>query len=343
MRSTLIDLQRPLGQKFDGDLRRIINRHDLVVRPMQNQDGNVHLLQVLGTVRLGEDCDAVVRVLEPAHHALLPPGPDQSLADLVLVEVAIEAEEGARRDVDEELGAVFDHCRAEAVEYLHWQATWIRVGLEHERWHGADENRLAHAACTVAAAESRDLAATGRVTDEYDVLQVEVFQELVKVIGVGVHVVSGPGLAGPAVATAVVGDAAVAVVAQEEHLVFPVIAVQRPTMREGDDGILWIAPVLVIDGLSVFEVQVRHVDICLAGMVARYSMGIFRCSRRKQTVSLMKSRFLSGLHCFVAKFLVYIHPMVHTQRLQLTTGDLYYLFQGRRTRMFLMLRTVACW
>ena len=53
------------------------------------------------------------------------------------------------------------------------------------------------------------------------VAKVERLDKLVKVIGVRIHVVAVPGLAGTPVAAAIVGDATVSASGQEDHLVLP--------------------------------------------------------------------------------------------------------------------------
>ena len=61
-------------------------------------------------------------------------------------------------------------------------------------------------------------------------------------------------------AAAIVSDAAIAMVAQEEHLVFPVVAVERPAMGEDNDWTSWVTPVLVEDLGLVFGGDERHDD-----------------------------------------------------------------------------------
>jgi hypothetical protein len=63
------------------------------------------------------------------------------------------------------------------------------------------------------------LAAAGGVTDQDHILEVEGVEELGEVVGVGVQVVAIPGLAGAAVAGAVVGDGLVAVGRDQHGLV----------------------------------------------------------------------------------------------------------------------------
>ena len=97
------------------------------------------------------------------------------------------------------------------------------------------------------------------MADQHGILEIEVLEEFVQIVGPGVHVVALPGLAGAAVAATVVGDDAVAVVGEEEHLVLPVVAVQGPAMREYYDGAGFVAPIFVVYLGLVFEGEDRHV------------------------------------------------------------------------------------
>jgi len=94
------------------------------------------------------------------------------------------------------------------------------------------------------------------VADERGAVQAERFDELRQIVGVRVHVVAVPWLARTAVAATIVGDAAIAVERQVDHLVFPRIGVERPAMAE-DDG--WSgAPVLVVDSRAVLGGDRAH-------------------------------------------------------------------------------------
>lgn len=59
-------------------------------------------------------------------------------------------------------------------------------------------------------------------------------------------------------ATTIMSNTAISMVAQEEHLVLPVIAVEWPSVRENDDLALWITPVLVVDLGVIFGGDERH-------------------------------------------------------------------------------------
>jgi hypothetical protein len=108
----------------------------------------------------------------------------------------------------------------------------------------------------VATDVARDLATSRREADQDDIPKIERADERREVIGVGVHLVAVPGLTGAAVAAAVVSDAAQAVGRQREHLRFPAVRVQRPSVAEhhGATG----SPVLVEDAHAVVRGDRRH-------------------------------------------------------------------------------------
>src|ERR1035437_11121026 len=87
--------------------------------------------------------------------------------------------------------------------------------------------------------------------DEDDTFQIELFDDIREVAGIGAHIVATPGLARPAMAATVMGNAAIAVGGQEQHLSLPAIRTEGPAMAE--DHRLCCAPVLVIDLRTVFR------------------------------------------------------------------------------------------
>ena len=70
---------------------------------------------------------------------------------------------------------------------------------------------------------AHDLAAAGRVADVHGVMDIEVRGHRGQVVGVVIHVVTVAGLRGPAVPAPVVGDDAIAVLQEEQHLGVPVV------------------------------------------------------------------------------------------------------------------------
>src|SRR5216683_1191633 len=107
----------------------------------------------------------------------------------------------------------------------------------------------------------RHLAAAGGVTDMHGILQVEMRCKSRKIGGIMIHVVTVARLRGPAVAAAVMGDDAIAVTQEEQHLRVPVICRQRPSMAEHDG--LTLSPVLVEDLNAVLGRDRRHSIISL--------------------------------------------------------------------------------
>src|SRR5664280_1567619 len=89
-----------------------------------------------------------------------------------------------------------------------------------------------------------------------DSIEVERFDELRQVIGVGIHVIAITRLGRTAVAATIMGDAAAVVGRQEHHLAFPGIGAERPAVTENDG--FSCAPVLVIDLCAVFGGERVH-------------------------------------------------------------------------------------
>src|SRR5262245_13579318 len=72
-----------------------------------------------------------------------------------------------------------------------------------------------------------------------------------------IHVMAAAGLGGAAMAAPVMGDDAIAVLEEEQHLRVPIIGRQRPAVAEHDG--LTLAPVLVEDLHAVFGGDRVHV------------------------------------------------------------------------------------
>jgi hypothetical protein len=94
------------------------------------------------------------------------------------------------------------------------------------------------------------------VTNQRDLLKVKGFDHCREVVGIAIHVVSGGGLAGPAVATPVVRDDAETVLREEKHLPVPHVGIQGPAVREGNGRAS--APVLVVNLRSIFRCDCTH-------------------------------------------------------------------------------------
>jgi len=93
------------------------------------------------------------------------------------------------------------------------------------------------------------LPAAGRVANVDYIPQIQLFDQFRQVISIGIHVISGPRLAGAPMAPPVMRDAAVTAIREEEHLIVPRVRTERPSMTE--DYWLACAPVLVINLCAV--------------------------------------------------------------------------------------------
>src|SRR5438093_915567 len=171
---------------------------------MLHQDWHVDLLEILREVRLREGHDAVVVSLGPTHHALAPPVPDHALCGLRTG--TVEAVERSGRDVVVELRSVRGDLRLKVVEHLLRQSPGIGRRLHHQRRHGADDDRLGHAAFAVAREVVHHFAAPRRVPDMDCVLEVEMGGQLRQIVGIMIHVMTVADLAGTAMASTAVGD-----------------------------------------------------------------------------------------------------------------------------------------
>src|SRR5437667_632602 len=92
-----------------------------------------------------------------------------------------------------------------------------------------------------------------------------------------IHVMAAAGLGGAAMAAPVMGDDAIAVLEEEQHLRVPIIGRQRPAVAEHDG--LAFAPVLVEDFNAVFGRDRAHVLSPLYGVTSLESAG-FSIRRR---------------------------------------------------------------
>ncbi len=256
VREALVGLQRAILEQLCRQRPGVRIGNDLIVVAMHYQDGHRDLFQVFGEVGLRERDDAVVVRLGAAHHALPPPVLDHGLGGFGAG--TVEAIERARRDVAIELRAAGRNLRLEFVKHLLGRAAGIGCGLHHQRRHRADDGGLRHPALAVPRQIVHDFAAAGGMADMNGVLEIEKRGQGREVVGVVIHVVPVGRLTGPAVAAAVVGDNAIAMIEEEHHLRIPVIGRQRPAMTEHDG--LTRSPILVVDLGAVLGLEGGHVS-----------------------------------------------------------------------------------
>src|SRR5437868_9009726 len=243
MRKALVGLQRAVLQKFCRQWRGVGIRNDLIVIAMHHQHGHGDFLEIGREISLREGDDAVVMRLGAAHHTLAPPVLDHGLRGFGARPVV--AIERTGRKVAIELRAIGSELRLKSVKDFPREAAGIFRGPQHQRRHRADDGRLRHPAVAVPSQIVHHLAAAGGMTDVNGILQTEMRGQSCEVVRIVIHVMAVAGLAGPAVAPAVMGDDAIAVILKEQHLRVPVIGRERPAMREHH----WLTrtPILVIN------------------------------------------------------------------------------------------------
>src|SRR5262249_47566923 len=124
-----------------------------------------------------------------------------------------------------------------------------------------------------------DFAAAGRVTHHGDLFEVQRLDDRGEIVGIPVHVVSGPRLAGSAVAATIVRHDSETFLCEEQHLSVPHVGVQRPSVREGNDRTR--APVFVIDRGAVFHRDRAHAPASCIGQdrAARGDVTAVRCHK----------------------------------------------------------------
>src|SRR6478609_240698 len=187
------------------------------------------------------------------HHTLTPPVLDDRFRRFRARPV--EPIEWSLRQVAIKLRPIGCKLRLQSVEYFFGKAAGIRRRLHHQRRHRANQRSLRDSFFAMPSQIMRYLAAAGGMTNVHCVFQIKMRSQSRKIIGVMIHVMAVAGLSGPSVATPVMGDDAIAVFEEEEHLRIPVVRRQRPTVAE-DNG-LSTAPVFVID-VDVSSVFLSH-------------------------------------------------------------------------------------
>lgn len=89
------------------------------------------------------------------------------------------------------------------------------------------------------------------MTDHDGFPQIQHFEKLGEIIGVLVHVIAIPRLAGAPMPAAVVADTTISVRGKEEHLIFPRVRAERPSVAESDRLAVLRTPILVINRRAV--------------------------------------------------------------------------------------------
>src|ERR1700722_570875 len=151
----------------------------------------------------------------------------------------------------------------------------------------------------MAADVTSNFSAPGGVAHMDGVLQVKLFSESGKIVGVRVHIVAVPGLGGTAGASPVMSNDAIPALTEEKHLSIPVIGGERPPVTEHYG--LARSPVLVENLGTVFGPNGTHGIVCLdcPSAICRTT---YRCVERTVRTQL------------IAEFLCCTHPEADKDR-----------------------------
>src|SRR5215469_1461721 len=209
MRCAVDYLQRGALDELRREKSRSCNRHDLVVVAVKNQSGYIELLQIFSLVGLREGFYAVILCLDPRHHALQPKEISQTLRNLCARTVS-SVKRGT--EILPVLCAITEDRLADLVKHLDRCAGWIGSGFEHQGRHGTDQNCHGYALCAVASDVASDFTSASGMADMDRVLYVELLDQGCEIVGIRIHVVAFPGLAGSPVAAAIVRNAPVTAV-----------------------------------------------------------------------------------------------------------------------------------
>ena len=129
-----------------------------------------------------------------------------------------------KREILVILRAVFSRAFANLIENLEWSAAWILVRLDHDWWDGADQYCFSDSSLPVSSDITRDFSAAGGMADVNGVTQVELFNQLVNISRIRIHLVASYGLGGTPMASPVVRNDAVTLLQKEHHLGIPVVS-----------------------------------------------------------------------------------------------------------------------
>src|SRR5882672_5197917 len=221
MRKTGIEFRCGILEQPGGKRPSISEGHDLVILSMHHQCRHIDLFEILGEVGFRKCLDTVVLRFNPAHHGLPPPVISDALLDVGAWPVVTIKRQ---RKILIILGAVFCRALANLIENFEWSAARILVGLDHDWWDGADQHCLSDPSFAISSDITRDFSATRRMADVNSVAQVELFDQLVNISRVRIHLVAGYGLGGTPMASTVVRNYAITTLKKEHHLGIPVVS-----------------------------------------------------------------------------------------------------------------------
>src|SRR5258706_5865916 len=172
---------------------------------MENQRWNIDLLEILGEVGLRERLNAFISPPQPDLHG---PEPERILDTLRHLRSRPVRAVKRSAELPIVLRAIAGYPGPDAIEHFNRQATGVGRRLQHQRRYRRHQRSYGDPSRPMPAGIARDFTAACQMANHSDALKIERLHQRREIIGVSVEVVSIPGLAGPAMATAIMRDAA---------------------------------------------------------------------------------------------------------------------------------------
>src|SRR5271156_979336 len=144
----------------------------------------------------------------------------------------------------------------DAVNYRFRSAPGYAVTLHHHRHDRIEEDHLGDARFSMARDVAGQFPTSRRMPNQYCAAKIKRIDELIQIVGPGVDIVAGSRLIGIAVTPPVMGDSAVTLVIEKQHLCFPRRTGQRPAVRENDRRSR--APVTIVNRSTVTGSDLGH-------------------------------------------------------------------------------------
>jgi hypothetical protein len=129
-----------------------------------------------------------------------------------------------------ELRTVLCETAAQSIKHFDRDPLGVGGGPYQDRRHSADQNGCGNSLCTVSSDVPCHFPSASGVTYKSDIFEIKFLNDRCQVVGVPIHVVPGPGLAGPAMAAAGVRNHAETILGEEQQLAVSCIGTQRPSV-----------------------------------------------------------------------------------------------------------------
>src|SRR5215472_3326901 len=148
------------------------------------------------------------------------------------------------------------HTGTNAVDHRFRRAPGNALPLHHRGYDRIEEDYFGDPRCSMARDVPGQFAAARRMPNQYCAAKIKLVHELGKIIGPRINIVTGSRLIGRAVSPPVMGDGAVTLGIEKQHLCFPRRTGQWPAVRENNRRSR--APVTIVDSSTVTGFDCWH-------------------------------------------------------------------------------------